>query len=78
MNLNNPRNLGRKVGSKQQISQKEIELANHIRWFIKENDINLNVLRSKLGMQNSCIYYFMQEKTNLVNWLPTLKEVFNL
>ena len=78
MNLNNPRNAGRKIGSKQKISQKDIELANHIRWFIKENDINLNVLRSKLGMQNSSIYYFIKGKTNLVNWLPTLKEVFNL
>jgi hypothetical protein len=60
MNVRNPRNAGRKKGSKEKISQKDIELANHIRWFIKENDINLNVLRSKLGIQNSSIYYFMK------------------
>jgi hypothetical protein len=78
MNVRNPKNSGRKKGSIQKISQKDIELANHIRWFIKENDINLNVLRSQLGIKNSCIYYFMKEKTNLINWLPKLKEVFNL
>ena len=78
MNLKNQRNAGRKKGSIQKISQKDLELANHIRWFIKENDINLNALRSKLGMQNSCIYYFMKGKTNLIDWLPKIKEIFNL
>jgi hypothetical protein len=76
MNVINPRNSGRKLGSKQKVSQKEIQLANELRCFIKDNNLNLNVIRTKLGMRNSCIYYFMKEKTYLVAWLPQLEQLF--
>lgn len=75
MNVRNPRNSGRKKGSKQKVSQKDIELANELRCFIKDNNLNLNIIRTKLGLRNSCIYYFMKEKTNLVSWLPRIKEI---
>jgi hypothetical protein len=78
MNLRNPRNSGRKKGYKNGITNEELELANELRFYIKNNNINLNLLRHKIDMRNSCIYYFMQEKTNLVSWLARIEEILTL
>ena len=73
--------MPRTKGAKTSISDFDLLRANNIRLFIKKNNINLNKIRVKLGIRNSCIYYFMQNKTNLVYWLldieKFLKEEYN-
>ena len=51
----------RTKGAKGKVDFNDLKLANDVRCYIKKNDINLNVLTHRLGMRNSCIYYFMQE-----------------
>lgn len=73
--------MPRTYGAKTAISDFDLLRANKIRLFIKKNNITLNKIRVKLGIRNSCIYYFMQNKTNLVYWLCDienfLKEEYN-
>lgn len=73
--------MPRTKGAKTSISDIDLFRANNIRLFIKKNNITLNKIRVKLGIRNSCIYYFMQNKTNLVYWLwdieKFLKEEYN-
>ena len=73
-----PKQKGRKKGSKQLISKENVNLANEIREFIKENNIPLSLIRSKLDMTNSSIYYFMQGRTHLESWLPIIEEILTL
>jgi len=73
--------MPRPYGAKTSISDIDLLRANNIRLFIKKNNITLNKIRVKLGIRNSSIYYFMQNKTNLVYWLcdieKFLKEEYN-
>jgi hypothetical protein len=61
--------MPRTKGAKQKILDFELQHANELRLFIKQNNINLNQLRKYLLIRNSIIYNFMAEKTNLETWL---------
>ena len=69
---------GRPKGSKQIISNENIIRANNIRNYITENNINVTNLRTKLGIKNSCLYYFMQNKTQLESWLKEIEFILGL
>ncbi len=61
--------MPRTYGAKQKTLDFELQHANELRLFIKQNNINLNQLRKYLLVRNSIIYNFMAEKTNLESWL---------
>lgn len=61
--------MPRTYGAKQKTLDFELQHANELRLFIKQNNINLNQLRKYLLVRNSIIYNFMAEKTHLESWL---------
>ncbi len=61
--------MPRNYDAKQKTLDFELQHANELRLFIKQNNINLNQLRKYLLIRNSIIYNFMAEKTNLETWL---------